>query len=261
MAGSVANFTADSWVSNCLQKPTFRVPLGYALTRGRFPLARPLLRRQAFLYLHLPALAIMSFSSARSRSRFGTEAIAPGILAVVLVVLIRHRLLDWHRSDLAISDDLVFVLFSDLMAQATRARNELEVRVVKRTAALTKANKDLQRENQERKRAEEALQEHVAALRSALEEIQILKDQLYKENLALREEIDVNRMFEEIVGSSPALQTVLSSVAKVAPTDSTVLITGETGTGKELIARAIHKRSQRSSHALLTSTVPQSRAT
>ena len=73
----------------------------------------------------------------------------------------------------------------------------------------------------------------------------ILKDQLYKENLALREEIDVNRMFEEIVGSSPALQVVLSQVAKVAPTDSTVLVTGETGTGKELIARAIHKRSQR----------------
>jgi transcriptional regulator with GAF, ATPase, and Fis domain len=59
-------------------------------------------------------------------------------------------------------------------------------------------------------------------------------------------------MFEEIVGSSPALQVVLSHVAKVAPTDSTVLITGETGTGKELIARAIHKRSQRSSRAFVS---------
>jgi len=59
-------------------------------------------------------------------------------------------------------------------------------------------------------------------------------------------------MFEEIVGMSPALQSVLSRVAKVAPTDSTVLITGETGTGKELIARAIHKRSQRSSRAFVT---------
>jgi transcriptional regulator with GAF, ATPase, and Fis domain len=59
-------------------------------------------------------------------------------------------------------------------------------------------------------------------------------------------------MFEEIVGSSPALQAVLSQVAKVAPTDSTVLITGETGTGKELIARAIHKRSQRSSRAFVS---------
>jgi len=90
-----------------------------------------------------------------------------------------------------------------------------------------------------------------AALEKAYEEINRLKDQLYKENLALREEIDQASMFEEIVGSSPALQRVLSNVAKVAPTDSTVLITGETGTGKELIARAIHKRSQRSERAFV----------
>jgi transcriptional regulator with PAS, ATPase and Fis domain len=92
----------------------------------------------------------------------------------------------------------------------------------------------------------------ISTIKNAFEEIQKLKDQLYKENLALREEIDVTRMFEEIVGSSPALQVVLSQVAKVAPTDSTVLVTGETGTGKELIARAIHKRSQRSSHAFVS---------
>ncbi len=59
-------------------------------------------------------------------------------------------------------------------------------------------------------------------------------------------------MFEEIVGASPALQAVLDRVAKVAPTDSTVLITGETGTGKELIARAIHKRSTRSARAFVS---------
>ena len=92
----------------------------------------------------------------------------------------------------------------------------------------------------------------ITAMKNAFEEIQILRDQLYKENLALREEIDIARMFEEIVGSSPALQAVLSRVAKVAPTDSTVLITGETGTGKELIARAIHKRSQRSLRAFVS---------
>jgi len=92
----------------------------------------------------------------------------------------------------------------------------------------------------------------ITAMKNAFEEIRILRDQLYKENLALREEIDITRMFEEIVGSSPALQAVLSQVAKVAPTDSTVLITGETGTGKELIARAIHKRSQRSSRAFVS---------
>jgi transcriptional regulator with GAF, ATPase, and Fis domain len=91
-----------------------------------------------------------------------------------------------------------------------------------------------------------------AALETAFEEIKVLKDQLYKENIALRDEIDKTSMFEEIVGSSPALHAVLSRVAKVAPTDSTVLITGETGTGKELIARAIHKRSQRSSRPFVS---------
>jgi transcriptional regulator with PAS, ATPase and Fis domain len=86
----------------------------------------------------------------------------------------------------------------------------------------------------------------------AFEEIKTLRDQLYKENLALREEIDITRMFEEIVGSSAPLQAVLSRVSKVAPTESTVLITGETGTGKELIARAIHKRSPRASRAFVS---------
>jgi transcriptional regulator with GAF, ATPase, and Fis domain len=92
----------------------------------------------------------------------------------------------------------------------------------------------------------------ISAMKNAYEEIRSLRDQLYKENIALREEIDVARMFEEIVGSSPPLQAVLAQVAKVAPTDSTVLITGETGTGKELIARAIHKRSRRSSRAFVS---------
>jgi transcriptional regulator with GAF, ATPase, and Fis domain len=91
-----------------------------------------------------------------------------------------------------------------------------------------------------------------AALETAFEQIKALKDQLYKENLALREEIDRSSMFEEIVGESAALQAVLAHVVKVAPTDSTVLITGETGTGKELIARAIHKRSQRAARAFVS---------
>ncbi|HEY7635969.1 MAG TPA: sigma 54-interacting transcriptional regulator [Gemmatimonadales bacterium] len=71
------------------------------------------------------------------------------------------------------------------------------------------------------------------------------------ENLALREEIDSSSMFEEIVGSSPALKRVLAEVARVARVESTVLISGETGTGKELIARAIHKRSPRGNRAFI----------
>jgi PAS domain S-box-containing protein len=97
----------------------------------------------------------------------------------------------------------------------------------------------------EQKRAEQALQK-------AFEEIKALKDQLYRENLALRDEVDRASMFEEIVGTSKALNAVLSRIAKVAPTDSTVFITGETGTGKELIARAIHKRSHRSGRAFVS---------
>ena len=78
------------------------------------------------------------------------------------------------------------------------------------------------------------------------------EDRLQQENAALREEIDETSMFEEIVGTSPALQSVLSRISKVAPSDSTVLITGETGTGKELVARAIHRRSGRTSRAFVS---------
>src|SRR5215469_6838974 len=90
----------------------------------------------------------------------------------------------------------------------------------------------------DRKRAEDALK--------------LLKDQLYRENIALRDEVDRASMFDEIVGTSNPLKVVLSRITKVSPTDSIVLITGETGTGKELIARAIHKASQRSGRAFVS---------
>jgi len=85
----------------------------------------------------------------------------------------------------------------------------------------------------------------IRELNKAVGEIRALKDELYKENIVLRHEIGSTSMFEEVLGTSSALQNVLALAAKVAPTDSSVLIAGETGTGKELIARAIHKRSKR----------------
>ena len=77
------------------------------------------------------------------------------------------------------------------------------------------------------------------------------EERLQRENVALREEIDRTSMFEEIVGASPALAAVLARISKVAGSDSTVLVSGETGTGKELVARAIHRRSRRSSRAFV----------
>jgi PAS domain S-box-containing protein len=92
----------------------------------------------------------------------------------------------------------------------------------------------------------------VTEQRRAEEQLRQTQDELYKENLALKEEIGQASMFEEIIGSSAELRRVLVLVQKVAPTDSTVLITGETGTGKELVARAIHKRSNRTTRAFVS---------
>jgi transcriptional regulator with GAF, ATPase, and Fis domain len=125
----------------------------------------------------------------------------------------------------------------------------LEILELVRTAAPTDST--IMRENVSKER------EARVALETAFQQIELLKDhlykdQLYKDNLALRDEVDRVSMFEEIVGTSRALRAVLSRVSKVAPTDSTVLLTGETGTGKELIARAIHKRSKRSPRAFVS---------
>ena len=87
--------------------------------------------------------------------------------------------------------------------------------------------------------------------RTDIEERKQETDRAMNENLALREEVNRTSMFEEILGSSDSLMVVLDEVSRVAPTDSTVLILGETGTGKELIARAIHKQSRRANHAFI----------
>src|SRR5262245_49954807 len=88
-------------------------------------------------------------------------------------------------------------------------------------------------------------------LRAALAEVEVLRNRLQAENVYLQEEIRREHNFAEMVGSSPALLTTLRKVEQVAPTDSTVLVSGETGTGKELIARAIHNRSARRERPLV----------
>ena len=91
----------------------------------------------------------------------------------------------------------------------------------------------------------------MASLAIFIADPQQSEERLKHESVALPEEINKGLMCDEIVGSSGALQKVLSLVSKVAPTDATVLVTGETGTGKELVARAIHRRSHRSSRAFV----------
>ncbi len=115
-------------------------------------------------------------------------------------------------------------------------------------AAISLENARLYRERtqevERRTRAEEEL-------RAALSEVESLKNRLQAENVYLKEEIQKEHNFEEMVGNSPALRHVLAQVELIAATDSTVLINGETGTGKELIARAIHNRSARRERPLV----------
>ncbi len=93
---------------------------------------------------------------------------------------------------------------------------------------------------------------HAIANLTAYEEIRTLKDQLEQENVYLRDEMKATVDFKALVGESPALQKTLKAIEQVAPTESTVLITGETGTGKELVAQAIHHLSPRKEKPLIT---------
>lgn len=93
---------------------------------------------------------------------------------------------------------------------------------------------------------------HAITNLTAYEEIRSLKEQLEQENVYLRDEITASVDFNQLVGESPALQKTLKAIEQVAPTDSTVLITGETGTGKELVAQAIHRLSPRKDKPLIT---------
>jgi PAS domain S-box-containing protein len=122
--------------------------------------------------------------------------------------------------------------------QLQQAYAEMDRRVQERTEELTRANERLSQEIDDRKQA-------AKSLREALSIIKQLKDQLNEENIYLKEEINLLHSHKDIVGNSEAINTVLKQIEQVAETDSTVLIQGETGTGKELVANAIHGMSSR----------------
>jgi PAS domain S-box-containing protein len=119
-----------------------------------------------------------------------------------------------------------------------KAYDEMDLRVRERTAELTRANERLSQEIEDRKQTADSLKKALAIIKQ-------LKDQLHEENLYLQEEINLLHSHKDIVGNSEAIRTVLQQIEQVAPTDSTVLIQGETGTGKELVANAIHGMSCR----------------
>jgi transcriptional regulator with GAF, ATPase, and Fis domain len=184
-----------------------------------------------------------SFSFAAIAITFWYAGTGPGLIAIVLSCSVlsyfftplRVGNLPWD-SYLVIYGLFGFVVssFSSSRIRAERlcseARDALEVRVAERTAELTAANQ---------------------ALQKAQEELTELTNKLAQENLYLEDEIRADANFKEIVGKSRELHRVLKLVETVAPTDSTVLIYGETGTGKELIARAIHDLSSRKSRTFV----------
>jgi PAS domain S-box-containing protein len=189
--------------------------------------------------------------------------LAPQIIAVygpdrqrlyanrVMLDYIGVSLEDWRRSpghNVGVHPDdheRIDVLFDRAVARASA--DELELRLRKRDGSYRWF---LARFNPLRDEQRQITRWYVTG--TDIEDRKQAEQRLQRENVALREEIDSASMFEEIVGSSPALRTVLSRVSKVGPTDSTVLLTGETGTGKELIARAVHKKSSRSSRAFVS---------
>jgi PAS domain S-box-containing protein len=126
-----------------------------------------------------------------------------------------------------------------------KAYGELDLKVKERTEELTRVNERLSREIEERKGTE-------GSLRSANAEIQQLQDRFHAENIYLHKDIDREFNFGEIIGRSSALQYVFFRVDQVAPQDATVLLLGETGTGKGVVARAIHSRSSRKDRPMIT---------
>ena len=191
------------------------------------------------LHRHIPVVMITSYADLANRIR-GTEAGAEDfiskpfdsaeVLARIKMLLEVSSLNDRRR---------------ELEADLQRAHDSLELLVTERTGELTRANLRLTQEVEERKKAE-------ASLQGTYAEIKGLKDRLQAENVYLRQEVGRQYNFGEIIGQSDLLAQVFLKVAQVAPMNATVLLLGETGTGKGVVARAIHSSSSRKDRPLIT---------
>jgi predicted ATPase/transcriptional regulator with GAF, ATPase, and Fis domain len=176
---------------------------------------------------------------ARVDERFADDAyvVETGAKSILCVPVVHHGR---QRGILYLDNNLATEAF-------TEARIEM-MRVLSSTAAISletaRLYEEMKHEVARRRQAEQAA-------RDALAELELLKNRLEAENVYLQEEIRTQHNFEEIVGNSPALLSALRQVERVAPTDASVLIFGETGTGKELFARAIHSRSPRRERPLV----------
>jgi formate hydrogenlyase transcriptional activator len=157
-------------------------------------------------------------------------------------VVVKNRDDDFRFIRAAVSD----ITERHLITEALReAHDGLEQRVEERTAELRTANAELAREIEKHRKSEETL-------RKALSEIEKLKEQLEAENIYFRREVKIKHQFNQILGQSDSLRHVLFRAEQVAPQNTTVLILGETGTGKELVAAAIHNMSPRKDRPLIT---------
>jgi PAS domain S-box-containing protein len=183
---------------------------------------------------------------------YEVEHVFPGIGRKIILLSARQIFRE------KIGSDIILLAMEDitdrkhLADELQKAHDRLESAVQKRTKELTRANLQLTEEIAERKKAEGSLQGTYA-------EIKRLKDRLQAENIYLQQEVALQYNFGEIIGQSDSLAVILSQVAQVAPMNATVLLLGETGTGKGVVARAIHRSSTRKERPLITvncSTLP-----
>jgi len=191
------------------------------------------------LHGNIPVVLITSYADMENRIR-GIEAGAEDFISKPFdsaEVLARIKML----LQVKLLNDRRLQLEADLQV----AHDSLELVVAERTAELTRANLQLTQEIEERKKAEGSLQGTYA-------EIKRLKDRLQAENIYLRQEVAREYNFGELIGQSEVLSQVFLRVEQVAPMNATVLLLGETGTGKGVVARAIHSSSSRKDRPLIT---------